>query len=386
MMANPELQQRQIRSQRAASGGRVKLDELAHHLGLSKSTVSRALNGYSDISESTRKRVEVTARKMGYRPLSHAQAIRTGRVRAIAMVINSEEPDRHNPFFQDFLAGACEAASASDWTMTISTAKSKQDMLNVLGRLVEERKADGFILPRTEVDDARVGYLSDLQVPFILYGRTGYGRTGYQDDTSWFDISGEKAMSGAVERLVRFGHSRIGFVGSDPKFNYSHLRRDGYVDGLRAAGLPVDPELIREGARTREEGAAEARAVLRLPVPPTAIVFATDQAALGSYSVCAEFGLEIGRDVSVLGYDGVPECQYASPGLTTFSVDSKRAGERLATMLIRQTRGEEPATLRELSQAVLIERDSDGPPLLTSNELAKKIKQSMEDNRGGNRP
>ncbi len=385
MMTNPSLQQPQSRPRSHSGPGRVKLDQLADHLGLSKSTVSRALNGYTDISESTRKRVQTTARKMGYRPLSHAQAIRTGRVRAIAMVINSEEPDRHNPFLQDFLAGACEAASASDWTMTISTAKSEKDMLDVLGRLVEERKADGFILPRTEVDDARVKYLQELKVPFIMYGRTGYGQADWQDETSWFDISGESATRDAVGRLVDFGHTRIGYVGSDPKFNYSHLRRDGYLEGLKIAGLPADPELFREGARTREEGAVEARALLTLNHPPTAIVFATDLAALGCYSVCAELGLEVGQDVSILGYDGIPECQYVSPGLTTFSVDSKRAGERLATMLISQTRGEAPTDLREISEAVLIERNSDGPPSVTAEELARKIQLSKDHNRGGNR-
>ena len=133
MMTNPRPQKRQASLRQTPASGRVKLDQLADILGLSKSTVSRALNGYSDISDTTRKRVEATARKMGYRPLSHAQAIRTGRVRAIAMVINSWEPDRNNPFLQDFLVGACEAASASDWTMTISTAKSEKDMLDVLG-------------------------------------------------------------------------------------------------------------------------------------------------------------------------------------------------------------------------------------------------------------
>ena len=117
---------------------------------MSKSTVSRALNGYSDISESTRKRVERTAQRLGYRPLSHAQAIRTGRVRAIALVLQNDEPDQHNPFLQEFLAGACEAASDLGWTVTISTAKSDQDMDAVLNRLIEERKADGFILPRTK--------------------------------------------------------------------------------------------------------------------------------------------------------------------------------------------------------------------------------------------
>ncbi len=363
--------------------GRIKIHDLAARLGLSKSTVSRALNGYPDISETTRKRVETMARKLGYRPLSHAQAIRTGRVRAIAMVLNADEPDGHNPFLQEFLAGACEAASGFDWTMTISTARSEQDTLKVLARLVEEHKADGFILPRTAVNDARIRFLRHLDVPFILYGRTGYGCATPPANTSWFDISGETAIRKAVLRLAGHNHTRIGYVGSDLKFNYSHLRRDGYVEGLGIAGLPFDPELVRNGARTREEGAAESRALLRLDRPPTAIVFATDLAALGCYGVATDLGLKIGQDISIIGYDGIPECHYARPGLTTFNVDSHAAGARLATLLIRQIRGEAPDTLRELGEASLTERASDGPPSLTSEELAEKITKSNEHILGG---
>ncbi|WP_420585607.1 LacI family DNA-binding transcriptional regulator [Ruegeria sp.] len=375
MAANLSYPSRPFAARNPVSG-RVKLDELAAHLGLSKSTVSRALNGYSDISESTRKRVETAAHKLGYRPLSHAQAIRTGQVRAIAMVLNTDEPDQHNPFLQDFLAGACEAASGLDWTMTISTATSEQDTLKVLSRLYEERKADGFILPRTAVQDARADYLRNLKVPHILFGRIGYGQSDPCKETSWYDIAGEIAMREAVQRLAGLGHTRIGYVGSDLKFNYSHLRRDGYVEGLKAENLPLDPDLIRDGARTRNEGAAQARALMALDQPPTAIVFATDLAALGFYSLAEDLGLEIGSDVSVIAYDGIPESRYARPALTTFAVDSRKAGQQLASLLIRQIRGEAPAELRELAEATLIEGDSDGPPTLTSDELAQKFQQA----------
>lgn len=185
-------------------------------------------------------------------------------------------------------------------------------------------------------------------------------------------------MRDAVTRLAGFGHSRIGYIGSDPRFNYSQLRREGYAAGLAAAGLPLAPALIREGARSRDDGAAHARALLELEQPPTAIVCATDLTALGCYTACAERGLDVGRDVSVIGYDGIPECQYVQPGLTTFSVDSQQAGARLATLLIRQTRGEQPATLRELGAAGLIERASDGPPRLSSAALAQKIQHSKK--------
>lgn len=354
--------------------GRVTINDLAERLGMSKSTVSRALNGYPDISEATRLRVSSMAKKIGYQPLSHAQAIRTGRVRALALVLQTDEPDRHNPFLQEFLMGACEAASAHGWTVTIATATSDADTLTVLDRLIDEHKADGFILPRTEVQDARVDLLRSKSVPYIMYGRTSHGVPPAQQEGSWVDILGEAAMCSAVTRLAGLGHERIAYVGSTSNFNYSHLRRDGYKAGLAVAGLAYDPDLIKSGARTREEGAAQARQLLLHPEPPTGIVFATDMAALGAYSAVSDLGLEVGRDISIIGYDGVPEAEYARPSLTTYWVDTQRAGGRLAELLIRQIRGETAEALREVSEAKLIERQSDGPPAQTSAQLALKIK------------
>lgn len=374
---NTELNIASQRTTPTPSGAaRVTINELAHHLGMSKSTVSRALNGYTDISESTRNLVASTAKKMGYRPLSHAQAIRTGRVRALALVLQSDEPDRHNPFLQDFLAGACEAASDLGWTVTIATAKSGRDMEVVLDRLIEERKADGFILPRTEVADPRVTLLRNRRVPFVLYGRIGYGQQNADAGCSWFDILGETAMRDAVLRLTDLGHSRIGYVGSHLNFNYSHLRLEGFLAGLSQAGLPQDAQLLHRDARTREEGARATRALLALDLPPTAIVYATDMAALGAYPVLKKMGLRIGQDLSVISYDGVPESEYVHPALTTYGVDTRDAGARLASLLIRQIRGEPPEDLRELQEARLIERASDGPPALTPEALAEKLQKS----------
>lgn len=359
---------------KSRAGRRVTINDLAAHLGMSKSTVSRAMNGYADISDSTRKRVENTAQKLGYQPLSHAQAIRTGRVRALALVLQRDEPDRHNPFLQEFLMGACETASGFGWTLTVATATSDADMLQVLGRLVDEHKADGFILPRTEVKDARIELLRARSVPHVLFGRTEHGVPMAQQKGSWFDILGEAAMCSAVTRLAGLGHERIGYVGSTPNFNYTHLRREGFKAGLAAAGLSFDASVLLEGARTREEGARAVHALMQLAVPPTGVVFATDMAALGGYDALNELGLQVGQDVSIIGYDGVPQADYVRPGLTTYQVDTRKAGARLAELLIRQIRGEPPETLREVSDAILVERQSDGPPILTSTQLAEKIK------------
>ncbi|MEM7319594.1 MAG: substrate-binding domain-containing protein [Pseudomonadota bacterium] len=334
---------------------RVRLTDVARSLNLSKGTVSRALNGYNDISESTKLRVRNAAQRMGYSPLSHAQAIKTGKVRSIGLVLQINEHDGHRPFLADFLAGVSQSASEADWTMTMATASSDEDTLRLLQRLTSDRKADGFILPRTYSDDPRVHFLRENNIPFVLYGRTSDPR-----GCAWYDIESEAAIEEAVGRLVDLGHQRIAYVGGGRGYTYSTLRLNGYKDGLAAAGLKFDTTLVRDHAVNQDEGAAATRALLNLAVPPTAIVFAVDRAAFGAYGVARDLGLGIGRDLSVMSYDGLPEGELVEPPLSTFSVDTKAAGKRLTQLLIRRIQGEDPESLRELARARFLARGSHG--------------------------
>ncbi len=348
---------------------RVTISQLADTLGLTKGTVSRAMNGYPDISDSTRQRVVKQAERMGYRPLSHAQAIRTGRTRSIGLVLQMDTHDAERPFLADFIAGVTQTASSENWTLTVATAASKSDMLGAMERLIDERKADGFILPRTKVDDERVTMLRRHDVPFVLFGRTG-DTTG----CAWYDVLGEDAMEEAVLRLAGLGHTRIGFVNSDLDYNYAVLREGGFRTGMKRIDLLADDSLIRHGAMTPEQGAAATLDLLAQTDPPTALVFATDKAALGAYAACARLGLQVGRELSVISYDGAPEGAYANPPLTTFNVDTRASGARLAALLIERIRGTDPDTLREGAHARLLPRGSDRAPTVTSPELARLVR------------
>jgi LacI family transcriptional regulator len=362
---------------------RPTINDLAEAVGLSKGTVSRALNDYPDIAESTRQRVKKAAQRMGYQPLSHAQAIRTGRVRALALVLQIDEYDGQAPFLTNFLAGLTQFASGLGWTLTISSARSEAEMLEVLGRLIDERKTDGFILPRTAVNDPRIAFLQARQVPYVLFGRTQYGVKDGLAAHSWYDVSGEEAMRLAVQRLADQGHQRIGYIGGGNQYNYSHLRREGYLTGLHESGLPVDHELIHARARVQADGRGAAYEMLALQHPPTAILAATDMAALGACAAVRDAGLRVGCDVSVIGYDGIPEGAAAQPGLTSFKVDLFKAGEQLADFLIRQIRGEDPGTLQELAFAELIARESDGPPAMSSAQLRTRLDSLKTNPMGG---
>ncbi|WP_407333282.1 substrate-binding domain-containing protein [Enterovibrio sp. 27052020O] len=344
---------RSANAEKTQRNRRPTINDLASALGLSKGTVSRALNDYPDISPITKQRVRAKADELGYRALSYAQAVKTGQVRAIGLVLNLGNDNAHRPFLTNFIDGISRAVSRHNWTLTVATANSEDDELATLSRLIAEHKVDGFILPRSRVKDPRVHLLTDAKVPFVIFGRIP-DITG----VSYFDIRGESAMRESVKLLAKQGHIRIAFINGGDEYNYSLLREAGYREGMKDAGLKVDESLVVSGGITKAAGHQLGLTLMDLPNPPTAIVCALDIAALGVYRAAAEKGLDIGSELAVIGYDGLPESEFASPPLTTFSVDMRYSGEQLATLLLRQISGEKPEALRELVDAQLIQRRS----------------------------
>lgn len=247
-----------------------------------------------------------------------------------------------------------------DYTLTVASADNDTHLIETFRSLLRDGKADGFILPRAMLDDLRVNMFRDVNVPFVLYGR--------QDNAAgcaWFDVRGEDAMRDAVLHLAGLGHRRIGFINGGLIYNYAGLRREGFMRGMEKAGLAVAPELVLEDAVTFDEGVAMGAQLLDLANPPTAIVCAIDRVALGVYRAAADRSLQIGSDLSVIAYDGSQEGAHARPPLTTFSVDNREAGVRLATLLIRRVRGASPEALRETAAATFLERGSTGPATQT---------------------
>ena len=356
------------RAKSVKTQGRVTISDVSEALGITKSTVSRAMNNYSDISEGTRLKVRRMAESMGYQPLGLAQAIRTGRSKSLGLVVQLADYDAQRPFLAEFLAGLTQGASAQGWTLTIAATHSPDETLATFQTMKRDRKADGFVLPRTQINDPRIALLRDEGIPFILFGRSVD-----PTDCAWFDVLGEDAMRAAVYHLYDLGHRDIGFINGGMRYNYAPLRLDGYLSGLAELGLTPSADHMREDALTAAGGAKAAREILSQPTPPTAILCGVDKAALGVYQTAAEMGLAIGRDLSVIGYDGIPEGANVSPQLTTFAADYTAAGERLSTMLIDRIMGESPENLRETVQATFLDRGSAGPPNKTPDQLEALI-------------
>lgn len=352
--------------------GSVTIDDVARHVGVAKGTVSRVLNNYTDISEETRKRILKAVRDLGYQPSATARNLKRGRQDTLGIVIPVGHGSGADPFLSEFIDGIARALDELGLDLLVTTAHSREHMIETLKRLIARRKVDGFIVTRTGVNDPRIAYLTEQNFPFVAHGRTG-DPSGY----AWFDIDNEAAFADGVRHIYSLGHERIGFIGGSLELNFALQRRNGYRQGLEALGVPHDPGLESLQALSEKGGFAGAEALLSLDNPPTALLCVTDALAIGAVQFCRKYGLKAGSDVTVIGYDGLPVGEYLDPPLTTFSQSAQEAGGRVARMLIDVLDGKEPTSLQALAKATLIRRASDGAPSMTPEALSRLLRNRL---------
>ncbi|MEM1399155.1 MAG: substrate-binding domain-containing protein [Pseudomonadota bacterium] len=348
--------------------------DVARYLGLAKGTVSRALNNYPDVSPATRSRVVEAAEKLGYRPSSIARRLKTKRVESIGIVMPMADNLIADPFLSEFLDGISHALDQQGQDLLVSTAPSVEATVHVYERLIAERKVDGIIVTRTRTNDPRIQFLREQGFPFVTHGQCGV-LGGF----AYFDIDNELAFVEAVAHIAALGHRRIGFIGGPSEFNFSRLRLLGYRTGMIKAGLEVDESLIIERPLGEEHGRTGAQELMAQPLPPTAILCTSDALAVGAMRAVRELGLRVGSDVSVIGYDGIPVGAYVEPPLTTFSQSMRNAGAKVAAMVMAVIDGAAPDSLSEMGHAVIVKRESDGPPARQPAELAAIVNRQTRE-------
>jgi len=332
----------------------MTLRRLADELGLSPTTVSRALSGYADVAAATREKVARAAKRLGYVPNAAAAGFRTGRSRAVGVVLPAQPGHFDDPFFLQVLTAIGRRLAESDFDLLVAAAQPGENEIKVYRRLVEARRVDGMIVARARLEDERVAFLQDRDFPFIVHGRTRTKRP-----YAWLDIDGHAAFRDATLRLAAMGHRRIALINAPDRYTFAHHRQAGWRAAHKALALPTAE--FRAAEATEENGHRLAAEILRLRVPPTAILCGTDRLAVGALRAIAQAGLAAGRDVSVIGYDDLPVASYTQPALTTVAQPWTQAGEKLVDMLLALFAGAKPEALCELWQGKLVVRGSDGP-------------------------
>jgi LacI family transcriptional regulator len=332
------------------------LKAFAQSLGLSPTTVSRALAGYQDVSEATRRRVVEAARASGYQPDPAARRLATGRAQAVGMIVPFGANRLGNPRFVDVVGGLANGLADEDLDLMILAARPGAE-LDTYRRHTSGRSVDAFVIGDTLVDDARIAFLQGQGVPFVAYGRTDTDKP-----YAWFDFDNEAGARLAVERLAGLGHRRIALIHGPLLVSFVTQRRAGFLAGMAASGL-ADEALMIEAALDRNAGRDAMARLLASPDRPTAVIVDNNLAGVGAIRALTDAGLQPGRDLSLIVYGVVPVDFVLPYRVTAIAHPTGEAtGRMLAQLVVGAIEGRPVETLQRLEQPVLEAGDTDGPP------------------------
>ncbi len=336
----------------------MKLKELAGKLGLSQTTVSRALNGYPEVSHTTRERVLDAAKRFDYRPNVSARRLATGRAGAVGAVLQTNRALMFDPHYVEFLAGLGERLAEDEIDIVLSPTKGHDESASYR-RIAAGNRVDALILSSPLISDGRINQLSALGIPFILHGRTID-----QAAHAWLDIDNEGAFQHATKHLLDLGHTRIALINGYKKFTYAAHQERGFRAALAERGIAVNEQMIGEGIMTDEVGFRFAERFLAMRPRPTAILVSSMMMALGGFRAIRSAGLELGKDVSMSSHDDVFPFLNADrmvPAMSTTRSSIRAAGTRVAELVTELLQGREPTTIHELWPVDLVIRSSTGP-------------------------
>ncbi len=338
----------------------MNLRELSQILGLSSTTVSRALNGYPEVSEGTRARVIEAAHRHHYRPNARAQGLATGRAMAIGHVIPAfTTHEMVNPVFADFIAGASECYAAAGFDMVLSIV-ADTDEGRAYRQLGARGTVDGVIVHFPRAADHRIALLTEIGLPFVVHGRA----TGAALPYAYVDVDNRRAFRRATAFLLDLGHRRIGLVNGLADLDFAIRREAGFAEALAARGLAPEPDLIAANEMTETHGHVSTHRMLDLADPPTAILVSSMISAIGVRRAAEERGLKLGRDLSVVTHDDALGYLPNGTGVPIFTATRssvREAGRRAAGMLLARIADPAAPHAHQLMEAELMVGLSTGP-------------------------
>jgi LacI family transcriptional regulator len=341
----------------------VSIVLLAHDLGLSISTVSRALNGYDDVSPATKQRVLKRAREIGYRANPGARRLKSGKTSMVGVILPSgTEGMRFVDSVASSLLGGVEVELENGGYSLIATMQTRNDLEReaaLYDNFIKGGWVDALLLVRTRTSDARIDLVRRAHIPFVTYGRTDTA-----EPYAWVDTDNEKAFYMATLRQFEFGHRRIALLNGPLEYNFVRLREKGYTRALAKHRIVPDRLLMLNGDLSEMSGYAMCRSLLVSAQRPTALVCATDAIAIGAMAACRERGIAVGKEMSVVGYGNSSASAFSDPPLTTIDHAVFDNGRHIGQSLLKLIRGEaKPADIHYLEPVVLVPRTSDCPRL-----------------------
>lgn len=331
---------------------RPTLAFIAAEAGVSPATVSKVLNGRTDVAPATRERVEVLLREHNYLgPRGARRARRSGLIDLVLAGLDS-------PWAIEILRGVEAECADQGIGVVVSLVRDDDARPPSWQNLPALHHSDGVILVTSTMTRRQREQLERAGVGLVLVDPANL------PDTDIASVGATNWAGGlaATEHLIELGHRRIAVIGGPADMLCTQARVDGYRTALDRAGIPIDRELIRYGDFHHEGGYLRTRELLELPDRPTAIFAGSDQQAMGAYQAARLAGMRVPEDLSVVGFDDLPTCKWMSPPLTTVRQPLEEMGRVAARTLIQLLDGRPPLTPRVELATELRVRASTAPP------------------------
>ncbi len=325
---------------------RVKMSDVAAKAGVSVATVSKVVNGRYGVAKDTVALVQAVIADMGYESNLIAASMRSHRTNVLGILV----PD-FEPFSAELLKGAALGSHGSGYELLSHSGGDqhgweRRSLSRLGGTLI-----DGAVLVTPTVLDAR------NVVPAVAVD-PHFGPASMPT----IDADSYSGAEQATKYLIALGHRRIAFLGGRSELDSAHLREAGYRNAMEEAGLRVDPVLVRESRYAPDRAAEITRDLLELPDRPTAIFAANDVTAIRAMEVAHEYGLTVPEDISIVGFDDIPEATLAVPMLTTVRQPMQAMGRAAMEMLLDIIRGKERETHVRMSTELVVRASTAPPP------------------------
>ena len=327
----------------------MTINDVARTAGVSVATVSKVINQRYGVAQATSEHVQEVISTLGYESSLVARSLRSHRTNVIGILVAEFEP-----FSTEILKGVSRAVAGTGYELLAYSGGGaagtevgweRRSLSRLSGTLI-----DGAVLVTPTVVQVHDG------VPVVAIDPHA-GPSGIPTVDS-DNLGGAVA---ATEHLLGLGHRRIGFLGGRPDLERSRLREEGFRAAMERAGAPVDPALVRVGGYRRETADRPAHELLQLADRPTAVFAANDLMAIATLEAAADLGIAVPRDLSVIGFDDVPEAALTSPQLTTVAQPIQQMGSEAIGLLVELMAGREVTTQHLRLPTRLVERGTCAP-------------------------
>lgn len=332
------------------------LSDVASIAGVSVSAVSRVLSGdpTARVSDATRERIQAAARRLDYRPNFAARALKFSRTNVVALVV----PDLTNAIFTELMGGVEDEANERGYTVLLARAEGMAREPDAIARLIGEGRVDGAIVQLGDLTGSdAVATLLEGPLPVVFVN------SNHPELSGSVVLEDAEGMRLATRHLIDLGHRRIAHVGGLPDSDTGRRRREGFEAAMREAGLGIDADLVTElGYEPRAGGLALER-LAGLPVPPTAVVVANVNAAIGLLLEARRLGLRVPEDLSIVAMHDAWTAENTWPPLTTVRMPLYELGRAAMAAITERLAGAEQAevVVREPAPELVV-RESTAPP------------------------